>query len=137
MRTLLFSTVFLLFAACNSGENKLEGCYRINDSKYNVEMQINSQDEDVAGTLNYAIAEKDANSGTFHGTFEKDVLIADYSFMSEGVTSMRQLAFKKMGEELWEGYGEMKEENGKMVFVNPGAIKFGDGIILKQQPCQK
>jgi hypothetical protein len=34
-----------------------------------------------------------------------------------------------------EGYGNMEEKNGKMVFKNAKDVVFGKGIILKREEC--
>ncbi len=45
-----------------------------------------------------------------------ELLIADYSYNSEGIQSVRQIAFKKTGKTFIEGYGETETKNGKTIF---------------------
>jgi hypothetical protein len=44
------------------------------------------KDLSVVGNLCYRFFEKDKNDGTVIGKLQGDTLIADYTFMSEGVT---------------------------------------------------
>jgi hypothetical protein len=91
----------------------------------------------VNGELVYQLHEKDKNEGVVAGEFQGDFLLAEYTFMSEGVTSVRQVAFMRRGDDLVEGFGEMKEDMGKMVFVDPTALNFDDsgGIVLRKVSC--
>ena len=47
----------------------------------------------VTGSLKYKFYEKDNNNGKIDGTLRGDTLIADYTFMSEGVQSVRKVIF--------------------------------------------
>ncbi|MBE8715243.1 hypothetical protein [Sphingobacterium hungaricum] len=86
----------------------------------------------IVGDLVYRLKEKDANIGKIQGEFKDSILFADYTFKSEGVTSVRQVAFKKVGNGLVEGYGDVEESNGKFVFKNPENLNFSDGLILEK-----
>lgn len=90
----------------------------------------------VTGSLTYNLFEKDRNSGTISGKLSGDTLLADYSFMSEGRESVRQVVFLKKDTLLLEGYGNMKELEGKFVFENLKEVKFGNGIVLQKTACQ-
>ena len=66
-----------------------------------------------------------------------DLLIADYSFMAEGMKSTRQVVFKKSGNDLVEGYGEIEEKDNKVVFKNVDSLDFNNSIVLKITDCEK
>lgn len=89
----------------------------------------------VTGNLVYNFHEKDDNTGSIDGVLKGDTLIADYTFMSEGQQSVRQVAFIIKDSMVTEGYGEMIEENGKMIFKNTTALSFNNSIQLKAVPC--
>ena len=103
--------------------------------KDTVFLQIFLNDSDVSGILKYHIFEKDANSGTITGKLSGDTLIADYDFQSEGIQSVRQVVFLIKDSTAIEGFGEMKDENGRMVFKNMHDLNFQNGLILKKADC--
>ena len=64
-----------------------------------------------------------------------DTLIADYTFMSEGTQSVREVAFLLTDSTAKEGYGDMTEKNNKMVFIKLAKIKFDRSFVLSKQAC--
>lgn len=111
-------------------------CYASNTDGNDVEMRLDRSGDNVTGTLNYALKEKDSNKGTISGTMNGDVLIADYTFNAEGTTSVRQVAYQVKDGKATEGYGDMEEKNGKMVFKDPANISFGKGVVLTKVDCK-
>lgn len=89
----------------------------------------------VTGNLVYNFYEKDKNAGTIDGVLKGDTLIADYTFMSEGQQSVRQVAFLIKDSTATEGYAAIIEEDGKMIFKNTSQLDFSKGIQLKSIPC--
>lgn len=89
----------------------------------------------VTGLLRYKLYEKDSNTGTIDGIMKGDTLVADYTFMSEGQSSVRQVAFIIKDNTATEGYGEMEEINNKMVFKNLDKLDFSKGITLEKSDC--
>lgn len=98
-------------------------------------LQLNVFEHVVTGNLNYIFKEKDSNRGELEGTMKGDTLIADYTFMSEGKKSVRQVAFLVKDSVATEGYGDLEEKEGKMVFKNPQSITFGKGIVMTKTSC--
>jgi hypothetical protein len=95
------------------------------------------KNDSVSGALNYDIYEKDKNSGTILGTMKDNLLVADYTFLSEGKISVRQVVFKKSGSTLVGGVGEMEEKDGRMVFKDMGKLDFSTPVILAEVDCNK
>lgn len=89
----------------------------------------------VTGTLEYRFYEKDQNTGEFDGKMNGDTLVADYTFLSEGSKSVRQVIFLLQGDSATEGYGETEEKNGRIVFKNLNEIKFDDSFQLHKIVC--
>ncbi|MDR2272113.1 MAG: hypothetical protein LBF27_14500 [Sphingobacterium sp.] len=85
----------------------------------------------VHGDLSYNWKEKDRNRGHIDGILKDSILLADYSFSSEGQESVRQVAFKLRKDRAVEGYGEMEEKSGKMSFVAPDKLTYDDKFILE------
>ena len=65
-----------------------------------------------------------------------DILVADYTFMSEGVQSVRQVAFRQQGNSFIEGYGEIVTDNKRSLFKNINGLNFKNSIKLVENPCE-
>ena len=91
--------------------------------------------DSIKGSLGYKLYEKDQNNGIILGKMHGDTIRANYTFMSEGKESVREVVFLKIDTLLVEGYGDVREEGGKMVFENIKAIKF-NGLKLIKVPCK-
>ena len=110
-------------------------CYRFASSKDTVLLQIEKINNDVAGTLSYSYFEKDKNSGTFEGKMFGDTLYADYTFKSEGTTSIRQVMFIQKGNTFVEGYGNVEEVDGKMKFKDNTNFTLNHTMALVEVSC--
>ncbi|MGO1243038.1 MAG: hypothetical protein ACTJHT_10690 [Sphingobacterium sp.] len=109
------------------------GSYSYEKNGDTVSMHLNLQGDSVMGQLNYALKEKDFNSGSFKGVVEDSVLLATYEFESEGRVSSREIAFKLDGKLAIEGYGEVLEQDYGFKFKDPDQLEFGNGIVLEKQ----
>ncbi|MBC7936972.1 MAG: hypothetical protein H7Y86_16615 [Rhizobacter sp.] len=98
-------------------------------------LQLNVFENIVTGNLKYIFKEKDSNKGELEGKMKGDTLMADYTFMSEGQKSVRQVAFLIKDSVATEGYGDLEEKEGKMIFKNPQALTFGKGIVMMKTSC--
>jgi len=118
-------------------ETVSEECYLGILKKDTVSMSLNIKGTQVSsGKLSYKFFEKDKNEGTLIGELKGDTLFADYTFMSEGVSSVRQVAFLKKGNSYIEGYGDIEENNGKAIFKNTKLLKFDGKIVLSKVDCK-
>lgn len=111
-------------------------CYAYIKNKDTVSLSLIMIGSDVTGNLDYNYFEKDKNIGTIAGLIKGDTIIADYTFMSEGINSVRQVAFLKKGNQLIEGHGAFEDKNGKSVFKNTESLNFNDGTILSEIECK-
>ncbi|HEV8080210.1 MAG TPA: hypothetical protein VGP43_05835 [Chitinophagaceae bacterium] len=89
----------------------------------------------VSGTLSYKFFEKDSNKGDINGKLNGDTLVAEFTFMSEGKRSIRQVVFLIKDSTAIEGYASMEEKDGKMVFKNLSEVDFTKGIKLRKVQC--
>jgi len=112
-----------------------EFCYSYTNKKDSVLLHANVGDSAVTGNLYYNFYEKDKNNGTITGKMKGDTLLADYTFMSEGKQSVREVAFLLTDSTAKEGYGEMIEKNNKMIFANPKNVSFNNSFILIKGNC--
>ena len=121
-------------------ENKImipaSSCYSSITGKDTVFLKTEIFPNVVTGILSYKFHEKDSNKGEIDGKLSGDTLIADYRFMSEGKQSTRQVIFLIKDSVATEGYGNMEEKNGKMVFKNVKDIAFDRGLQLKKISCE-
>ncbi|MBK6375271.1 MAG: hypothetical protein IPO45_00515 [Saprospiraceae bacterium] len=111
-------------------------CFKYLHKKDTVYMKTITQDSVVTGTLTYSFDGKDKNTGEIEGRMVADILLLDYKFMSEGKESIREVAFKKVGDSYIEGYGESAEEDGKMVFKNIYDLDFSGKMSLDLVNCE-
>ena len=91
--------------------------------------------DSIKGSLGYKLYEKDQNNGVILGKMYGDTIRANYTFMSEGKESVREVLFLKKDTLLFEGYADVSEEDGKIVFKDMNAVKF-NGLALMKVPCK-
>lgn len=115
-----------------------EECYSAIFKKDTISLSLNIKENQIAsGKLSYNFFEKDKNEGTLIGELRGDTLIADYTFMSEGVSSVRQVAFLKKGNTYVEGYGDVVDDNkGKVTFKDTKQLKFDGKTVLSKVDCK-
>jgi hypothetical protein len=135
-----------ILAACQPQENKTteskvasatkQTCYTYTKDRDTATLMLITSGRVVTGELIYKLFEKDSNHGTIKGEMRGDTLVADYIFNSEGKQSTRQVAFLKKDGKLAEGYGDILEKDGKMIFNNVATLKFGDAIEFTEVNCK-
>lgn len=119
-------------------EQVSDECYSGSIKKDTILMNLTIKGNEVTnGKLSYKFYEKDKNQGTLVGELKGDTLIADYTFMSEGVSSVRQVAFLKKGNTYVEGYGDVVDDNkGKVTFKDKKQLKFDGNVVLSKVDCK-
>ena len=147
---IILSSLCLLFFSCNKKQEKSEetiptetqeimipksNCFASLSDKDSIWLKIEVFPNVATGILKYQLSEKDRNTGTLEGVFEGNKLYANYTFISEGVESVREVAFMINDDTAIEGFGEMEEVNGKMVFKDKTKIDFSKGIKFTQINC--
>ena len=155
--TLLFFAFGLnIFAACNNAKapddeavvdssekdspvtvDKNVTCYAYINNKDSILLHLEFQGNHLSGDLVYNLFEKDKNTGTIEGEMKGDTMCASYTFLSEGVNSIREVAFLKKGNTLSEGFGDAEQKDNKMVFKDRNALNFNQNIVLKESPCDQ
>jgi hypothetical protein len=150
---ILVSAIFLFFASNNAEQSSVPPtdtivadslpvvpavivqCYENQNGADTVQLQIADSSGMISGKLNYRIEGKDANTGSFLGRWYGDKLVADYSFRSVGVRSVRQIAFLKKDSFLIEGFGPVTQENKQMKFKSRDSLSFNEVNRLSLVPC--
>ena len=156
---LVFSAyLFLLMISCNNDEastteivkdtignngntpnstKSLAGCYSMIYLKDTATLSINIIDSNVSGKLQYKWFEKDDNDGAIKGVVRDNLIIANYTFQSEGVSSVREVVFSIKNDSLFEGYGEVVVQNDTTRFVNTNQITFMKNPLIKVDCTEK
>lgn len=110
-------------------------CYRWVKQRDTISLTLRTQGEEVTGDLAYRFYEKDKSRGSIAGEMIGDTLLAEYTFDSEGMRSVREVIFLRKEGKLYEGYGDVEEKGGRMVFINRSALQFGEGSVLSKIDC--
>ena len=100
-------------------------CYLYASETDTISLNIEKLDKNISGSLIYMLKEKDINRGEISGEMKGDTLFADYEFMSEGKTSVRQVMFLQKENQLVEGY---LTEDSK-------SYKFNEEFALTRTNC--
>ncbi len=112
-------------------------CYtwKSNGSIIDMSFNVNSHQE-VNGKLIYNLVGKDKNEGTLIGNMKGDTLVADYTFSSEGVSSVREVVFLQKDGTFIEGYGDVVTSNDKVMFKDKSKLKFDQKNTLVKVDCK-
>lgn len=111
----------------------LSDCYKADVAGNIIELQIQNNSTLVTGTLTYAFSGKEVTQGTFKGKWENNVLIANYTYEAKSKSKERQIAFKRINNQLLEGYGERKTNSTQ--FKNISKLQFNANMPLKKTTC--
>lgn len=117
--------------------SSLLGCYIAHLSKDVYTLKIDTQHgAAVSGMLSFNNFEKDSSSGSFTGTFTGNVLLGMYAFDSEGMHSVRQVVFKKDGDNFIEGFGSTKTEGDAELFEDVSTVTYdANSTFVKSDTC--
>lgn len=114
----------------------IESCYLYTKGKDSIMANLKIDGQTVSGNLAYKFFEKDKSSGPISGTIKGDTIFADYTFEAEGTQSVREVVFLKTRNDLVEGYADMEERDGKMVFKDKKLLRFDSKTELLLIPCK-
>lgn len=119
-----------------STDDPVHFCYEFIRNRDTILLElVVGPDDMISGDLLYQLAGKDRNNGTLKGVIHNDTILADYTFMSEGKQSVREITFLKKDNSLTEGYASMEEAEGKMQFKS-GVIPSYTGMKLILTNCK-
>jgi hypothetical protein len=115
-------------------DESMAGCYVATLSRDVYTLTITSEQRGtVLGTVSFDNFEKDSSSGTFVGTYNDGLLVGDYTFESEGMTSVRQLAFKKVDSGFVAGFGEVEVVDDREMFKDVSDLDYDTSTIFARQ----
>ncbi|HEX6193508.1 MAG TPA: hypothetical protein VFZ42_14140 [Chitinophagaceae bacterium] len=113
----------------------LSGCYSLIAKRDTASFQVQVKDSSASGSLSYNLFEKDRNDGTFEGEITGDLLIGWYLFRSEGLMSVRQVAWQLHTNSLWPANGEIVVRNDSSFFKDPSKLKFDSTRAFVKTKC--
>jgi hypothetical protein len=150
MKCILATISIAILLSCNSNDSKTISsttdapkqqsaieCYRFTSTNDTVSLQLTRSGEYVTGSLVYNLKEKDKNRGNLQGSLKGNLLIADYTFESEGTKSIREVVFKKDGDGFVEGYGDVETKDNRVQFKNIDSLQFRNTIKLDKVDCRE
>lgn len=117
-------------------DQSLGACYQYANPDDTIMLKLIYIGDAITGTLVYILKEKDKNGGVISGRMKGDLMVANYTFMSEGVQSERQVVLKKQDNTFIEGYGDVETVDGKTVFKNLDSLKFNEDFKLVEVECK-
>ncbi len=117
-------------------KNNPSGCYAWHSGKDSAGLSLQVSGNKVTGTLNYNLYEKDSNKGSISGNIENDLIVADYTFQSEGMTSVREVVFKIDGDNLIEGFGDIDVEGDTARYKNKTELEYNTERPFVKTDCK-
>lgn len=146
--TSIIALSLIVFASCNTEKKQesttktevkttqTETCYQHTKDSSTIRLNVIINDNIITGNLTYDYYQKDKSKGTIKGQLKCDTLFADYTFMSEGVESVREVVFIKIANGWVEGYGEIDDKDGKVTFKDRSKITFDNNVVLQETTYQ-
>lgn len=114
-------------------QGKHRFCFVTNDDTAILEISLNEQG--ISGSYMNHYFGKDRNDGPLENArFSGDTLFADYKFWSEGVWSLREIAFLIQDGQAHEGFGPSDLSGEKRVFKDRQNLSF-QGPLLSRATC--
>lgn len=110
----------------------VSSCYAFTHNSDTIVLNITTTGNTFSGHMVYQLKERDRNNGTLKGIIKGDTLIADYTFSSGGMLSVRQVSFLKQYNNLIEGIGEVKLKNNRWVLATRRHFRLR-AFYLRQQ----
>lgn len=113
----------------------LEGCYEMTMQRDTATLSLQVSDTLVTGTLVYRWYARDGNTGTIKGVLRDSLVVADYTFQSEGLTSVREVIFRIQDTTLVQAYGDLANRGHKIVFARPDSLQYTTDHPFVKVPC--
>lgn len=98
-------------------------------------MQLGKHGDSLYGTLEYRRFAKDDNKGTVVLLRTGDKAVGWYNFLSEGMSSVRQIKFKITDSSFAEAYGDIEMRGDTAVYKFPATVNFEEKHPFVKIPC--
>lgn len=112
-------------------------CYLAVVSQDSVFINFDDNLGTIIGKMKYKHFEKDNSFGEVSGFKSGDTLKLTFEFSSEGATSKRDIFLLQKDDELIEGIGTVKNEDGHVKYSNESKITYNTGLLFEKYDCDK
>ncbi|MBC7949880.1 MAG: hypothetical protein H7Y42_18495 [Chitinophagaceae bacterium] len=116
-------------------DTTIGGCYSQLYNRDTAMLQIDMSGTNVTGPLSYKIFEKDMNDGSIKAELTDSIITGWYLFRSEGVMSVRQVAWRVRPGELWPASGDVTQRNDTTMFTDPANLQFDSNRPFVKIKC--
>lgn len=116
-------------------DSSLSGCYSMIAQRDTASLQLEVKGTHVSGSLSYNLFQKDRNDGTFDGEIKGDMILGWYLFRSEGLISVRQVAWQVRPGKVVPANGEVEVRNDSSFYKNPQSLSFDSSRAFVKVPC--
>lgn len=117
-----FSVLLLSQVACTDenssntpSSSSATACYSIIEGDDVTAIQLTQNGESISGYYSWRPSEKDGAYGMLEGTESDGKIIANYTYIIEGSTQSEQVVFKREGNDIIQGVGELEEQGTKLL----------------------
>lgn len=110
-------------------------CYKWIDKGKSALLQITVSENHLSGNLMYENAEKEKVTGRLNGIIGDSLINADYTFIQQGKTIVKEMIFKKVGEVLVKGTGETIINKGRIEYKNRAQIAYAPNETFSKINC--
>lgn len=117
--------------SANTGLAPGEQCYWLIAAKDTYALKLNIIDTSVKGTALFKNFEKDSSHGSVQGEVAGDIIHLWYQFQSEGMTSVRELFFKKEGNQLVTGIAHEATRADTAYVPDPQTVQYTGPVYVK------
>jgi hypothetical protein len=107
-----------------NADTTISGCYTQVFNRDTAYLQLEIKDSNITGPLTYNIFQKDRNEGSIKAEIADSLITGWYLFKSEGIISVRQVAWRIKPGQLWPATGKMIQRNDTTMFANPDKLEF-------------
>ena len=114
---------------------QVEGCYLSVNDRDTLIAELRQAGDSVKGSLHFNNYEIDGSSGQVRGKLDGQIIRLWYDFESEGINSVMQVIFKKTGDSLIRGNGEMENQGDTVYFLQNKELSFTEGAVLLKTDC--
>ena len=110
-------------------------CYRYVIKRDTILLQVREKGDSIRGTLSFDNYQKDSSHGDINGTINNDTVYVLYSFLSEGMRSVMEIALLRTGNSMIRGIGPMVNKGDTLLYKDHKTINYQAGQKLDMVPC--
>ncbi|MGV3528671.1 MAG: hypothetical protein ACO1OO_07245 [Flavisolibacter sp.] len=100
------------------------GCYMRVLKRDTLVAHLQQDGDRVSGKLTFDNYQKDGSTGSVSGRVNGDIIELVYSFEAEGMHSIMEVYFKKQGNSLIRGIGDMDMRGDTMAYKKPQQLSY-------------